>query len=313
VSKRLALPPSTDSSGFTLIEIMIAIVIMSVLSILTAQAVQSAIQQKTKFQGDIERDAAIRDAMRVMERDVNMAFHHRDFTTEMLNQIQTDASKATPTATPPSAGVAPAPTAAPATAPTPAGTPRKPPPEYTAFIGKEQSLDFTSLSHVRTTRDSAESDQAEIGYSLKTCKSQLAASKAGSTSQCIWRRVSPILDEDVTKDGTETVLLENVQEFKMRFLGPGHEDWLDHWDTTQGEASMKDTFPYAVEIYVKAFNKNDPKDKPVAMTMVVPLRFPNNAPAQDPNASPSPGANGAVAPAAAPSFNNTAPPPDLGH
>ncbi len=291
--------------GFTLLEMMIAITILAVLTVLTSTSIRSAIQSQAKFELQIEQDSQVREALKVMEKDIGLAFHHRDSYTGMINGINQDlykgAATPSPTAgsaisqTPPPFGGSSAPAAP---TPKPLNTPK----ELTAFIGDEKSLYFTSLSNVRVQRDEQASDQAKIGYFLKTCKSLDTRAKSES-SNCLWRRVSPTLDDKVDvadPNATETVIIENVVDFKLKYLGPGHDEWQETWKTTDSDASMKDNFPYAVDIYIKVQNKNNPKAKPVELRLIAGLHFPNNEVKKDPNASPTGGPTASPPPTAKP-------------
>jgi hypothetical protein len=155
------------------------------------------------------------------------------------------------------------------------------PKNLTAFIADAESIHFTSLSNVRLYRDVPESEQMEVGYFTRQCRSRKpkkGQDSAGS-SLCLVRRTSPNIDEDVTQGGTEVVLVENVQEFKLRYFGPQREDWIETWKTGKnGDAISKENFPYAVEISLAVHDKSDPKSKPVSMVLVAPIRFPNNPP-----------------------------------
>jgi len=285
--------------GFTLLEMMIAITILAVLTVLTSQSIRSAIQSRIKYQSQIEQDSQIREALKVIEKDVNLAFHHRDIYTTMQNQINQDLYKPATQASP-APGVSPQPSPQPAVpvgaAPTP--PPKEPPKELTAFVGDDKSLYFTSLSHVRTQRDEQSSDQAKIGYFLKNCKSIDSRGKSASSS-CLWRRISPTLDDHIDvadANASESVLIENVTDFKLKYFGPGHDEWQNDWKTTDNDAWKKDSFPYAVEVYLKIQNKSDPKAKAVEMRTIAAIHFPNNVVPKDPNApptgaSPAPGTN----------------------
>ncbi len=272
--------------GFTLLEVVIAMTILAFLSLFTVQAIQSALKTKTKVQREIDKTSTLRDALRIMERDINMAFNYRDASIELYNLSQKErrdrAVKGTGVPKPKQEGESPTPPApqqVPSTmSEAEANEKFKPKVEkiYTQFIGEPASLDFTSLSNIRITEDSKISSQAEIGYKLKSCRRR---STQEQSSQCLWRRVSNFLHDDITKFGEETVLLENVSEFKLRYLGPGkEEEWVDTWITNErGDDATKNKFPYAVEITI-AVKDNDPgvKDKNLRMTMVAAIRNPNN-------------------------------------
>ena len=221
---------------------MIAIFILAVLSVLTAQSIQSSLRNKVKIQRDIERESVVRDALRVVQRDINLAFHYQDLTYEMLKAIdQERASGGAPAPTPAPGGFAQPPPPPIPTIGDPNQKQRPVPKILTHFLGETESLHFTTLSHVRTAKDAKESDQAEVGYFLKPCKSRV---NPKWSSNCLWRRTSPLIDEKVNEGGAEIVLLENVEEFKLKYFGPDREEWVEVWKTDDtGDAISKGRFP----------------------------------------------------------------------
>lgn len=263
--------------GFTLIEVMIAITILAGLTLLTARAMKAGTANKLKFEGDIDREAAVRDALRVIERDINLAYHYRDTYAELMNEAQRAArGPVTPPPPPPDGAPTPPPV------PLPEGVEIKPIPQWTGFIGTETSIYFSALSNVRLNQDSQQSDQAEIGYYTRTCKS---GDGSGKTSTCLIRSVATYIDDDLEKGGKETVLLENVLFFKLSYVGPGFEEWQSSWATkTAKRTEGLELFPYAVKVVLRTHNKADPKDKPFEMGTVAALRFPNNDPKKEADA-----------------------------
>lgn len=285
--------------GFTLIEVIIALTILSFLSLFTVEAIQRALQTKAKVQGDIDKNATLRDALRTMERDINMAFNYHDPYVQLYNLTQDVRLKAAQAKSGKAVTPNPGETQAQAQARVqaqgqttgidPEKYKKKTEKVYTQFIGTAESVDFTSLSNVRMMEDSPLSSQAEIGYKLKACRRR---SNQEQSSNCLWRRVANYLHDDITRDGQETVLLENVTEFKLRYLGPGKEDegWVNSWSTANGSDDVtKGKFPYAVEITLAVKdNSSKSKDKELRMTSVAAVRNPNN-PKDDPkNAAGNP-------------------------
>jgi prepilin-type N-terminal cleavage/methylation domain-containing protein len=266
--------------GFTLLEVIIAMGIMAFLSVFTVQAIQRALTTKAKVQKDIDKQTTLRDALRIMERDINMAFNYRDTSIDLYNQAQEIRKKAKA-----GGGVSGG------------ATPPLDPTEYapkvdkimTKFIGDTESIDFTSLSNVRVMEDSQISSQAEIGYKIKSCRRRTTQEQS---SRCLWRRISNYIHEDITKEGQETVLLENITDFKLRYLGPGKDgEWVTQWSSGEGGDDVtKNKFPYAVEITIEMRDPSpDAKDKSLRMTQVASIRNPNNKkeePPVDPNAPP---------------------------
>jgi len=260
------------SSGFTLLEVLISITIMATLGVLAAQSIQSAIKAKKKIQEQVDELSRLRDGIKLLERDINLAYHHRDWEKELLKAAKKKG------ATNNSQNANPNQSQTPTTNPTDddslAEAPRVDP--VTQFIGEENNLNFVTMNNARLVKNRAQADHIEVGYFLKDCKSI----DGKTSSKCIWRRSSPWVDRDVTKGGDEIVLLENVTEFNLRYLGKKKQDWVNSWKTDKsGDAATQNNFPYAVEISVtvQKTTTDDQKGKKYSMQLVVPLHFPNNA------------------------------------
>jgi prepilin-type N-terminal cleavage/methylation domain-containing protein len=272
----------TACRGFTLIEIVIAMAILTFLSLFTAQSIERATRDKVKVQKQIDKNASVRDALRVMERDINLAFNWRDIRIELYNLAQDKRRQINSQG--PQGPQDPR-------SPQPPNPPQNPPPpenpnqpDYskktekimTHFLGEKDALSFTSISNIRMMEDEPMSSQAEIGYHLKPCRRR---STQEQSSNCLWRRVSNFIHDDITKEGQETVILENVVELTFKYLGPGFDgEWTDTWFTNErGEDRTRNVFPFAVEITLEVRDTNaKEKDKTLRMTRVAGLRNPNN-------------------------------------
>ncbi len=252
-----------SQDGFTLIEMMITVAILSALTLLATQSIQQAIKQKGKIQEQIDDVSRMRDALRLLEADINQAYHYRDVEKEITDLTNKP--------------IAPVP-GAPLPVPTP--VPQQNPDEAkrsdptTHFVGTENTVDFVTMNNARMIRNMRQADFMEVGYSLKSCKSLSA--EQGS-SQCLWRRTTSWVDDDVTKGGDEVVLLENITEFKLRYIGKGKDDWVTVWRTDNGgDAATKGKFPTAVEISLTIEHGAGVKKKKYSMQIVAQIRFPNN-------------------------------------
>lgn len=274
---------TSNQKGFTLLEVMISVSILAFLAIATTQAIQNAVKSKAKVQTRVDRVSEVRDALRIIERDINMAFHYRDINIQLYNNSIDARQKQSKTKKKD-------------------GDNKLPPPGFKAeggvgsgsedtlqkkkevilthFKGDEDAVHFTTLNNTRTTVDSKESDQAEVSYYIEQCTNRVNKTHR---SDCLWRRVSPIIDDDVTRGGTAIPLLENVTEFTLRYLGPGREEeWAKRWHSdSQGDALSQNKFPYAVEVTIETQDKTREKAPTTRMTMVASLRFPNNPQQQE--------------------------------
>lgn len=279
-------------NGFTLLEVIIAMTIMAFLTVMVSQAMRRSADFKTKIQKNIDQRSAINSAMRIIERDINLAFHYQDVNTEVLKEIEkkkkaggstgttgaTGAQGATGVTGTTGANASTGATGATGTtgATGVAGAPIydnfkiREIPNHTAFIGTKNAIHFTNLNNIAVQPGEKVSDQQEIGYSVKSCKS---LSNPDVSTQCLWRRSSPYIDEKVDEGGSESVMIEGVKKFELRYFGKEKEDWVDAWDSTaQSDDTLKNKFPSAVEVTLTVEHNK----KEVSAIRVIALRFPNN-------------------------------------
>ncbi|RME15960.1 MAG: prepilin-type N-terminal cleavage/methylation domain-containing protein [Bdellovibrio sp.] len=264
-----------SKKGFTLLELIISIGIIATMGLFTTQAIRSAFKKRKKVQTQIERLAEVRSALNVIARDIRKAFHYQDINIAIYNAVQEERLKkkeeekkknsSANTETSPSTE----------TSSTETFTPKKQR-IVTQFLGGKDQISFTSLSYIRTQKDEMASDQAEVGYYLKDCKGRFNKSHK---SQCLWRRISPVIDDNVEEGGKSMVLLENVSKFELKYLAPtnaDHLEWKEEWYSNEkGDDSTKEKFPHAVEISLEVKDKNK-KSHPISISRVVPIPFPNN-------------------------------------
>ncbi len=252
------------SRGFTLIEVILAISILSTLTVLTTQALSRALKAKVKIQTEVDDVSSLRDTMRMIRTDLNLAYHHRDFEKELLDLVNKP-----PAAVP----GAPQPPTPPVTAATRENKRFDP---VTHFIGAEDQVNFVTMNNGRTTANSQQADFIEVGYSVKGCRNLTDSSKS---SQCLYRRTQLIVDEDVAVGGTENVLLENISEFKVRYIGEGKQDWVSTWNTkNSSDAATRLRFPEVVEISLAIEREIGKKKRTYSIQYAVPIHFPNNPP-----------------------------------
>ena len=278
----------TNQRGFTLIEVMIVLVIMATLSVLSSQSIQQAIRNKIKLQTQVQDMSEVRDALKVMERDVNLAYHYSDLETELKDMIKkkrTELSKSGATQKTQPGGITTSTTTTwPGTVPPAQYNPNDPNDPLnktypdridpvTHFIGHEQEVYFPTLNASRLSEGMQQADFVKVGYLLQSCK---RPGQETSSKSCLVRKSSGIVDGDIKKQEDGVVLLTDVSEFKLRYFGKGKQDWTTDWDSFQGEGLAKNRFPDAVEISLTVEKGETDKKKKISMQLVVPIRFPNN-------------------------------------
>jgi len=259
-------------AGFTFLELIIVLAIMSMLVVASNQAIQNGLRAKLKLQDQLDDMSKVRDALRVVERDVNLAYHYIDLETEFKKAVEKQ-SLANPVQ--PKPGDPPAP---PPTTPTylqqwlATDPGRKDP--TTHFVGASDSMYFITMNAGRVSDDLPQADFIKVGYLLSSCSTP--GEKSEGTGKCLMRKSSNIAEGDVTLGGSATVLLENVSEFSLRYIGKGKQDWGSTWNTKGGDGATKDRFPEAVEINVIYIKGKDAKKKKISMQIVAAVHFPNN-------------------------------------
>ena len=152
----------------------------------------------------------------------------------------------------------------------------------TQFVGEKDKLYFTTKSGLRFRSTDKVSNLMEVGYFFRTCKNRKYPDQE---SKCLWRSVSYNLDEDVTKGGKESVLLEHMEEFEFKYLSfrqNDDPDWRASWDSrVEGDVDMGGQFPAAVSLTIKAqfpIGKDKDKFKTENFTGVFNINFPYNKP-----------------------------------
>lgn len=143
----------------------------------------------------------------------------------------------------------------------------------TAFIGKSSAqydrVDFTAFAHRRVTKDSRESDQAEIGYFV------VRDPELDDKMDLVRREQAPI-DFDPKKGGVINVLAEDVERFDVRYLDPLTGQWLDTWDSTLLTMQMNRVpLEVRIELELKPV-RNSPPFRYVTKVMIPiqkPLQF----------------------------------------
>lgn len=271
-------------SGMTLIEVLISLAILTFLSISTGRFIRNSLQDKAKKTKDAEGQSQVRDALNVIKRDINLAFHSHDINVYVYNRAHTikqnlqdnentDKTKApaNPSGDPPGSS---APTTPEDYAKNPPQTEFIPKKELTLthFIGTDNSVHFTTRSNQPRRPNEKFSDIIEVGYYIESCHPK--GYPQAKSSKCLWRRQSGIIDDDVTEGGSATVLVENVTEFNLSYKGPEREtEWIKEWKTKDTiNDYQKNKFPFMVRVDLKT----NFKDKDYDLILTTAINNPSN-------------------------------------
>ncbi|MDX9722061.1 MAG: type II secretion system protein GspJ [Myxococcota bacterium] len=200
-------PPSPQHAtvrsraGFTLLEIMMSIAILAGIMVVAWGTYGSAIRQQERMQQINNRLHGVEQAMHRVVREISMAFVTPHGAEESQVEIR----------------------------------------YRTAFIGKQDRIDFASLAYVRMFRDDKVGDQCELAYYLRRVRDE-----DGNWVQALVRREQAPIDEDPEKGGTVMTLLEDVSTFELQYWDPqkaeiavGNDGWIDDWDTQNSEPGLR--------------------------------------------------------------------------
>ncbi len=285
--------------GFTLLEVLISVTILTTLIVFSSQAIRNGLKAKAKIQDQVEDASAVRDALWIMTKDINLAMHYRDIEAELKQSIQTTVNN--------SQGNKPTTTSPPPLGSPPPGGNSTPEAEdaikkeqarqalqqalnqwvavdskrvnpTTDFIGSEEEIHFVTMNAPRLSESVPQADFIKVGYYLADCKK---AGDTGRGSKCLLRSSSPLVEGNIEVNGPSSILLENVTEFKLRYIASSKQDWITSWNSKSGDPSIKDHFPETVEISLAIAKGEGTKKKTLSMQMIAPIRFPNNPPKQN--------------------------------
>jgi type II secretion system protein J len=180
-------------AGFTLIEVLIAVVLLAVISFLVYQSMGFAVGSKERSE---HRELAYRGA------DVFLDRLSRELATAVL-YANVDMLGVSANGEQISKSVF-------------SGTNN----------GDQDKLIFDTLSHTRYLKDSKESDLAELTYWLEP-------EEEGNGLYVIKRRDKSPPDAEPGEKGKVMVLLDGVKEFNLRYYDPVKTEYKDEWDTTK--------------------------------------------------------------------------------
>ena len=202
-------PSPVGHRGMTLIEVMLAVAILATIMVITWGAVSTSFKVRTATIEKFDRFRNVQLAMNRMARELSMAFITLD-----ADQLPTTDGEIV---------------------------------YRTTFEGEEDSIDFTSLSHVRMYDDEVASEQCEISYRLDT-----VTGDDGKQHHSLVRREQAPVDDKPDKGGTVYTLIEDVEDVRFEYWDSttevADEAWVDSWDFKQHNGQLPSRVRITVEI-----------------------------------------------------------------
>ena len=190
-------------TGFTLVETLIAILILSFISIFTAISLRDSLNQKQKLQKKIDHSAQVQLALNLISKDLS-SFYNPSYPyvdalknaeqkrrTRLKQLIQSQRGKNPPFKI---------------------NSSFRPPiipsiKHQHGLKGEENSIHFSIFKHINPQSNiHKQSPSQEVNYYLEECR---------DSDKCLWRRNSGVVDKDLDEGGIAMVLLKNVKEFNI--------------------------------------------------------------------------------------------------
>lgn len=207
--------------GFTLIEIMIAIAILAIISLLLWQSSAVSMNAKERYEAEDVRFQEVLLALSRMADDISMAYlfqskAHLGNTGigELAQEVQ--------------------------------------------FIGTDSGerdeIHFVSLSHMRYLKNTKESDQEEVSYFLR--REEGEEGEKGRWD--LVRRMQSPPDREPEKGGRDYVILQDVQKLEFQFFDEKRGEWQREWDSSRIESNRQ--LPKAVEITLTIPDPVEPEE-----------------------------------------------------
>lgn len=226
-------------NAMTLIEILVAISLISLISILSVQTTIQGFNINNKILKNTDYYHLIRTTFRHFENDVLLAFHSyldTEYGAYLRQTMNKDEEYK----------------------------------ESSFFIGEKDKLSFSTSSHLRVYRDSKETSVVEVSYYLATDPDDARISN-------LYKRESVYVDDKFLEGGSSYVLIKDVDSIEFKYLDKKNLDveprWTDRWSSIEGETINK--FPIGVEMIVK-IKHNVLKNEFLTFNKIVKLLNPNN-------------------------------------
>jgi len=251
--------------GFTLIEVLIAMMILAFISLGIFQAIRQSYHIRDVLLAESEFYHSVRLAMNVMDKDISLLYSPKIILKKDTNSNSTAQPIPEP-GLPPSGDPNANPNNTAATGPTLAdaiahgeryrGT------EYwtsvvdptgirlSRFIGKENSMNFITASHVRMYKGIKESVFAKVSYSVENnpdtnpeIAGKLMLLKTVSTNAFNY-------EEDNDPSLKKYKILSGIKSIHFKYYQLQKDVWHKSWDTDS--ADYKDIYPDLIQVVIEA-------------------------------------------------------------
>ena len=237
----------SSQKGLTLVEVIVSLLIFGFIGIFIVQNVQNSVKAHKNFKPKMDKDFKLRSVFLLLKRDLNQAFHFKDFYKKEYNEAILEFRK-----------------------------------KYRKQI-REKKIDFplksqkiredsyfdgTSKKFTMTTLNSLiyfsedSSYPVYVSYSLESCKTEKE-----EVTDCFLRKEWLLEKQEPASGVHSQVLIRGVEKLEFFYLYEDTDEKTVAWSSRDG--LYKDLFPSAVEVVLETRDKKK-------FRWVISLHFPNN-------------------------------------
>ena len=136
----------------------------------------------------------------------------------------------------------------------------------TLFKGDDDTLLFTTMSHVRRYRDAKESDQVVVEYRLDR--------DPATGKEALFRREKLHLDDEPDRGGHTDLVADHVTKISFRYWDVKRKEWIREWSTRQSERINELPPRVRIELEVEqADGRRETFSTQAAVALTAPLEF----------------------------------------
>jgi len=187
--------------GFTLVEVLIALAITSMVGALVVGSFRSVDRANEIVRDQGDRFGASRVALTRLARELSMAFISNHFDPKQYRE------------------------------------------RPTLFVGREDTLLFTTMAHERLWLDARESDQAVVQYELDD-------DPAHGGEKALFRREKARIDAEPDRGGRRDVVTDRVTALRLQYWDQKRKEWVREWSTRSTDRA--DELPLRVRVELDA-------------------------------------------------------------
>ncbi len=218
-----------EIKGFTLLEVIIAIVIMAFSSIAIYSAITNSYSINTQLSTEFDRFLSISTAMKILDKDISYLYSPIIGKTSLISDNTPDLFWSAPQ--------------------------RKDNLRRTRFSGEENKITFFSLSNRRIQRDAPETNLQKIILEIVREDNGTYSLKRTTYSNDLFNYDQDEIENNSLKTYT---LLDKLNDASFSFYKLDEESWEKTWNSEDNYTKSKSRFPSMVAIEFKIENPINP-------------------------------------------------------